>query len=414
MPHWTWHLLVLVWSSVSTMALKSGSHTAFVPKPLQNPASPLETSRHGVPVAPTGSNFSTVPPGCSPGVHSIYFRLCDLELAWGIALEAVAVLGILCTISLGMVFLSFRPLLMVDQWRGVMVLNFVFLLGVLGLFSLVFAFVVEQHEVNCSVRRFLFGVLFSLCFSCLAAHAVHLNYLTWRNRGPQSSAVFLLAACLFLVETVINIEWLIITNLRHDALAPDQPGNPCNIAKMDFVMALVYVMFLMAGTVAGACSVLCGNYRKWKRHGVYILGTTIISVIIWVVWVVMYLYGNAKSGSEPTWDDPVLAIALACNGWTFLVFYFLPELVEMVKPVYHYKADRRSGDYWSNQQPPSFIFDNKAFSMGGDDPREQWEERGARGNPFGNFGAQVHVLPSYVSTEFLYPEAVTHFHLPHA
>ncbi|XP_078507073.1 G-protein coupled receptor family C group 5 member C-like [Lissotriton helveticus] len=409
-----WYLMALTWFLTPNHGLKAPSNSSSQLSPFQSPSTLSEASEGNVSMAKTAQNISMTPVGCKPGVDPIYFRLCDLRLAWGIVLETMAALGILCTVILGVVFLALAPLVTRDQRSGVLVINFMFLMGVFGLFSLVFAFVVVQHEVNCSVRRFLFGVLFALCFSCLVAHAVRLNYLVWRNHGPRSCAVFLLAVCLFLVETVINMEWLLITNVRHNPLAPDPSGSPCNIAKTDFVMALVYVMFLIAGTLVSACSVLHGNYRQWKRHGVYILVTTALSVAIWATWIVMYLYGNEKVGSQPAWDDPVLAIAIVSNGWTFLLFYFIPELMEMAKPRYQYEAESSLSNHWLSQFSPSIIFDNKAFSM---EDENQQEGRGPAGNSvslYGNFSAQVHVLHSNKSREIMCSDTMSQFNVQQA
>ncbi|XP_069056785.1 G-protein coupled receptor family C group 5 member C-like [Pleurodeles waltl] len=409
-----WYLMVLTWFLAPNQGLQAPSNSSSMVSPFQSPRTLSEYSEGNGSIEKTAQNLSITPVGCRPGVDPIYFRLCDLRLAWGIVLEAIAALGILCTIILGLVFLVLAPLVAGDQRSGVLVINFMFLMGVFGLFSLVFAFVVVQHAVNCSVRRFLFGVLFALCFSCLVAHAVRLNYLVWRNRGPRSCAVFLLAVGLFLVETVINMEWLLITNVRHDPMARDPSGNPCNIAKIDFVMAQVYVMFLLVGTLVSTCPVLRGNYSQWKRHGVYILVTTALSLAIWATWIVMYLYGSEKVGSQPSWDDPVLAIAIVSNGWTFLLFYFIPELMEMAKPGYRYEAESSLSNHWLSQYSPSIIFDNKAFSM---EDENQQEVRGPTGNQvslYGNFSPQVRVLHSNKSTEMMGPDTMGQFNVQRA
>uniref|UniRef100_A0A7N5KNL4 G-protein coupled receptors family 3 profile domain-containing protein n=1 Tax=Ailuropoda melanoleuca TaxID=9646 RepID=A0A7N5KNL4_AILME len=87
---------------------------------------------------------------------------------------------------------------------------------------------------------------------------------------------------------------------------------------MDFVMALIYVMLLLLCAFLGAWPALCGRFKRWRKHGAFVLLTTATSVAIWVVWIVMYTYGNRQRNS-PTWDDPTLAIALAANAWFYPV-----------------------------------------------------------------------------------------------
>uniref|UniRef100_A0A2K5JQ40 G-protein coupled receptors family 3 profile domain-containing protein n=1 Tax=Colobus angolensis palliatus TaxID=336983 RepID=A0A2K5JQ40_COLAP len=99
---------------------------------------------------------------------------------------------------------------------------------------------------------------------------------------------------------------------------------------MDFVMALIYVMLLLLGAFLGAWPALCGRFKRWRKHGVFVLLTTATSIAIWVVWIVMYTYGNEQRNS-PTWDDPTLAIALAANAWAFVLFYVIPEVSQVTK-----------------------------------------------------------------------------------
>ena len=66
----------------------------------------------------------------------------------------------------------------------------VFLLGVLGIFGLTFAFIITLNGGTGPTRFFLFGVLFALCFSCLLVHAFNLTKLV-RGRQPLSMLVML-------------------------------------------------------------------------------------------------------------------------------------------------------------------------------------------------------------------------------
>ncbi|XP_053547012.1 G-protein coupled receptor family C group 5 member C-like [Bombina bombina] len=307
-------------------------------------------------------NFSISPTGCGRDINSIYFGLCDIHAAWGIILEAVAGFGIICTVILAVICLVQAPLVAQDERRHLLPINFMLIVGVFGLFSLVFAFIIAPDDVICIVRRFLFGVLFAMCFSCLVAHSVRLNYLASQNHGPGACLVTLLAAGLFLVEAVINVEWLLITDVRYKFQSLDPSENLCYVTNQDFVAALVYVMFLILSSLVIPFPVLFGQYKQWKRHGKYIIVTACLSVVIWIIWIVMYTYGNENLGHKRAWDDPVLAIALISNGWVFIFCYIIPELVEMRRTGYQYETDHINIlNRFVNC--PSFIIDNKAFSL---------------------------------------------------
>ncbi|XP_044134002.1 G-protein coupled receptor family C group 5 member C-like [Bufo gargarizans] len=342
-------------------------------------------------LTPNLPNSSAWPAGCGQDVKSIYFALCDLTAAWGIVLEAVTSLGILCTIVLGLIFVALAPSVSQDARKGTLALNFLFIFGVLGLFSLVFAFIIAPSPTICIVRRFLFGVLFAQCFACLVAHSVRLNYLALQNRGPGGCMVFLLAIGLFLVEAVINVEWLLITDVRQTL----QHTEPCNITNQDFVTALVYVMFLIVASLVIPCPVLCGHYLQWKRHGRHIVLTAFFSLLIWVAWIVMYLYGNEKL-DHSSWDDPVLAIALASNAWVFVMFYIIPQLVEMTRSGYKYKDDTLNIMKRLSDATQSIVLENRAFSMDNLDAAEHvnsWHEQDKPVSPYSNFTGLYPTLP---------------------
>ncbi|XP_055994044.1 G-protein coupled receptor family C group 5 member C isoform X1 [Sorex fumeus] len=324
------------------------------------------------------------PPGCSPDLSPLYYNLCDRSGAWGIILEAVAGAGIITTFVLTIVLVASLPFVQDTKKRSLLGTQVFFLLGNLGLFCLVFACVVKPDFSTCASRRFLFGVLFAICFSCLVAHVLALNFLARKNHGPRGWVVFTVALLLTLVEVIINTEWLIITLLR--AAGEGGPtGNrstvglgvgggvrasPCAIANVDFVMALIYVMLLLLAAFTGAWPALCGRFRRWRRHGVFVLLATATSIAVWVVWIVMYTYGNRQQDS-PTWDDPTLAIALAANAWAFVLFYVIPEISQVTKPgpEQSYQGDMyptRGVGYETilkEQKGQSMFVENKAFSM---------------------------------------------------
>lgn len=270
------------------------------------------------------------PQGCRANLDSVYYNLCDLGAAWGIVLEALAAAGVVFSFVLLISLLASLPFIQSPNHRSSVALQANFLLCTMGLFGLTFAFIVGKDFSTCASRRFLFGVLFGGCFSCLLMQCVRLNLLVRRNSGPRSWILCLGALGLWLVEVVINTEWLIITVVRH----PQGPLNatveppramavPCNIANQDFVMALIYVMTLILAVVLGSLTIMGGKYSEWKKEGALVLVITLLSVAVWVAWIVMYVYGNGRAGG-PTWDDPTLAIALVANAWVFLIFYIIP------------------------------------------------------------------------------------------
>ncbi|XP_024141121.1 G-protein coupled receptor family C group 5 member C isoform X2 [Oryzias melastigma] len=275
---------------------------------------------------------NSTPRGCGPNVDSLYYNLCDLSAAWGIVLEALAAAGIIFSFVLFISLLASMPFIRSSRQRSSVPLHTGFLVCTAGLFCLTFAFIVGKNFATCASRRFLFGVLFGGCFACLLMQCVRLNILARRNSGPRAWGLCLGALGLWLVEVVINTEWLIITVVRHPVtlvtatgVADRATATPCNIANQDFVMALIYVMILILAVVVASLSIMGGKHTAWKKEGALVLVASLLSVCIWLAWIVMYVYGNERTGG-PTWDDPTLAIALVSNAWVFIVVYTIPQI----------------------------------------------------------------------------------------
>ncbi|TRY96047.1 hypothetical protein DNTS_021164 [Danionella cerebrum] len=315
---------------------------------------------------------TAVPRGCGTKVDSLYFNLCDLNAVWGVVVEAFAAAGLVACFILLIVLLASLPFVRSKNWRSSLGLHTGFLLFTLGLFALTFAFIIGKNFATCASRRFLFGVLFAGCFSCLLMQSVRLNILARRKSGPGGWVWCLGAVGLWLVEVVINAEWLIITIVQSPSnlneTLPPAFAAPCNINNKDFVMALIYVLNLLLAIIVASLAIFAGKHNYWWKDGCLVLVTGLLSVGIWVSWIVMYLYGNSKNGG-PTWDDPTLAIALVSNAWVFLLLQTVPAVCSLSEededePIAEDLYPSRGYENILKEQSSQNIFlENKAFSM---------------------------------------------------
>ncbi|ELK11954.1 G-protein coupled receptor family C group 5 member D [Pteropus alecto] len=256
-----------------------------------------------------------------------YYFLCDTEGPWGIVLECLAIIGIVVTIILLLAFLFLmRKVRDCGVWN-VLPTQFLFLLSVLGLFGLAFAFIIQLNQQTAPVRYFFFGVLFALCFSCLLAHACNLVKLVRDRVSFSWTKVLCIAIGFSLLQTIIAIEYVTLMMTRGMMFVH---MTPCQL-NVDFVVLLVYVFFLMILTFFVSKTTLCGPCENWKQHGRLIFVTMLISIIIWVAWISMLLKGNPQLQHQPQWDDPVICIALVTNAWVFLLLYIIPELCILYK-----------------------------------------------------------------------------------
>ena len=316
-------------------------------------------------IASGASENASTSRGCGLDLLPQYVSLCDLDTIWGIVVEAVAGAGALITLLLMLILLVRLPFIKDKEKKDPVGLHFLFLLGTLGLFGLTFAFIIREDETICSVRRFLWGVLFALCFSCLLSQAWRVRRLVRHGKSPSSWQLVGMALCLMLVQVIIAIEWLVLTVLR-DA----KPA--CAYEPMDFAMALIYDMVLLVATLGLALFTLCGKFKKWKQNGACLLVTAFLSLLIWVAWMTMYLFGNAELRQGDAWGDPTLAITLVASGWVFVIFHAIPEIHCTILPA----PQENTPNYFDTSQPrmretafeedvqlPRTYMENKAFSM---------------------------------------------------
>jgi hypothetical protein len=152
---------------------------------------------------------------------------------------------------------------------------------------------------------------------------------------------------------------------------------------MDFVVLLVYVLFLMALTFFVSKATFCGPCENWKQHGRLIFVTVLVSIVIWVVWISMLMKGNPELQRQPQWDDPVICIGLITNAWVFLLLYIIPEFCIL------YRSCRQECPSPANACPlpayqRSFRVENQELSRGTSQGTQgPGEKSGDRMNPEG-------------------------------
>ncbi|XP_053545031.1 retinoic acid-induced protein 3-like [Bombina bombina] len=266
----------------------------------------------------------------SCNVNPVFQFLCDQQAAWGIVLETLAAAGVVFTLVLMLTLICIFPRICDSAKRALVPIQFIFLIGTLGIFGLTFAFIIQLYPETCMTRYFLFGVLFAICFSCLLAHASKLVRLVRGGLGVSWWVMLITVIVLSAVQVLIAILYVVIYLVNSGVQCIASSSNLPALNR-DFVLILIYVMLLMAVTFFLSMFSLCGPIKCWKRHGLHIYVTMFFSIGIWVAWIVMLLIGNDSVGGARTWDDPTRAIALVANGWVFLIMYMLPELCLMTR-----------------------------------------------------------------------------------
>lgn len=113
------------------------------------------------------------------------------------------------------------------------------------------------------------------------------------------------------MEVIINTEWLIITlrELRRRRSRQRQRGLggrfPCAYRQRGLCHGAYLRDAAAALRFTGAWSALCGR-PVGGSTGSSVLLTTTASIAVWVVWTVMYTYGNPTTAprGRPSWPSP--------------------------------------------------------------------------------------------------------------
>ncbi|XP_061829874.2 retinoic acid-induced protein 3 [Nerophis lumbriciformis] len=281
--------------------------------------------------SPASNVSSQKVPGCGADLDPAYRFLCDREAAWGIVLETLAASGFLFSalLLLGLLLWSLWVCVSLRNQRsnigGTVACMSMFLLATAGIFAVTFAFIVRLGPETCPTRVFLFGVFFSLAFSCLLARCLALlGFAAARGWGEAGMALGL-----FVVQVIISTEWLILVLVRDE--------RPCEYSQEEFVMLQIYVMCLLAISLILAMHFLCrscatysysyagATHQQSRQQAVLLFLTLALSAAVWVAWVTMLVRGNPKLDRRPQWDDPLLAMALVANGWVLLTGHGLSQ-----------------------------------------------------------------------------------------
>ncbi|CAJ1075773.1 retinoic acid-induced protein 3 [Xyrichtys novacula] len=270
-------------------------------------------------------------PGCGKRLNPIYRYLCDRRAAWGIVLETLASAGFLFSMALLFCLLLWSTWICISSRQrvgigGAVACMSLFLLATAGIFAITFSFIIRLTPQTCPTRLFLFGVLFSLAFSCLLARCLALlGFAATRGWGELGVALGL-----FMVQVIICTEWLILVLVRDK--------RPCAYRQDEFVMLQIYVLCLLAISLILSLRFLCRScftysygyqgaaHYHWRMQAGLLFLTLMLSACIWVVWITMLTWGNPEVNRRPQWDDPVLSIALVANGWVLLMGHGLSQV----------------------------------------------------------------------------------------
>ena len=265
---------------------------------------------------------------------------------WGIVLAILSGLGIIITVILFIYLLIFYPVR-----SGTSILGYILLVGILCIYVVNFAFIMNASNDICGIRRFCLGFVYSIVFVCMLMKSLN----NWRLGGYSEDATqsyqrlthpcsfFLIAIGLVLVQVIIGVEWLILRPPLHELVKIQDEiiplCVPADFHSQELILSCVYVMVLILLTLV--FSRLTFSSEENNRESRWILASCCFTVGIWLIWTVLSTMTSIQ------YRDPAIVVANLVNATIILMCMYIRKLYLLSK--YHKEVeDERKSHYSVN------------------------------------------------------------------
>ncbi|XP_076853606.1 olfactory receptor CW1 [Brachyhypopomus gauderio] len=245
---------------------------------------------------------------------------------FGMALAAVAILGVVATVTVAAIFLHHRdtPLVRANNSE----LSFLLLLSLGLCFLCALTFLGQPTRWACPLRRTAFGLTFALCLSCLLSKTLVVlmafratlpgnNLARWFRPPQQRLGVFLCSA----LQGVICMTWLTTAPpypVKNTWLYRDRIVLECHLGSV----ALFSCAFGYIGCLASFCFILAFLARKLPdnfNEAKFITFSMLIFCAVWITFIPAYVSSPGK------FTVAVEIFAILASGFGVLLCIFVPK-----------------------------------------------------------------------------------------
>lgn len=280
---------------------------------------------------------------------------------WAIVIAILTGVGLLLTLIVFIYLLIFYPVR-----GGTTILGYMVIIGILGIYTISFAFFVHAGEGTCGARRFCMGVVYSIVFAALLVKAVDnwrfaaSEYGNHQYRGlTNCCSLFLIAIGIVLVQCIIPIIWLILVHPTatkwSDAMQHDHWWcDPYDQYDVGLVCSFIFVMFLVLLT--GIFAALAWDSESNNLESRWILAAAICTAGCFFVWMIV------STNAGPVYRDPAVTIGNLINATLLLICIPLRKLALLCK-AQNEKPMLEEPSY----DPYTNVYSNQSFDPEGED-----------------------------------------------
>ena len=262
---------------------------------------------------------------------------------WGIVIVIVTILGLVLSASSAVIFLIFYKHKIIKASSRE--LSAILLSGLILCFLQPFFFLTQPSIGICTIRRFLVGFCFAVCFSPLLVKTNRLHRIF--NRSPEQFKTkprfidplsqVLITFLLVSVQVLIAILWLAIeqpsTTYTYNSHTTELKCGASSDVGLIVSLGYNLLLLILSTYFAFLARKIPENFNEAK----FINVTLYTIIIIWLAFVPTY-FGTAKL--ESTYQTSLLVIAIIMSAYTTLGCLFAPKVFHLILQLIRKKEEK--------------------------------------------------------------------------
>lgn len=274
-------------------------------------------------------------------VNSIFYL--SWSNPWGIVIVIATCLGLVATVACAVVFAVFYKHTVVKASSRE--LSTFLLVGIMLCYLLPFFFLARPSLAICTLRRFLVGFSFAVCFSPLLVKTNRIHRIFNRSTEqlktqPRFISPFsqvLITLLLISFQVLINLLWL---SIEHPSIIHtfDRQVTELRCGESSVVSLVVYLGYnLLLLILSTYFAFLARKIPENFNEARYINVTLYTIIIIWLAFIPIFL---ATANLGALYQTSALVTAIILSASTTFCCLFAPKLIRLVSMLVKGQKDK--------------------------------------------------------------------------